>query len=160
MPASDGQKRSILTKRNLAWAAGVVVLVLLVLQAVPYGRDHSDPKVTGTPRWDSPQTEALFNDACSDCHSNLTSWPWYSNIAPMSWLVQNDVDEGREVLNVSEWDRAQGEAGEAGEAILEGEMPPGKYTLLHPSAKLRPSEKQKLADGLTRTFSESPPGSG
>ena len=160
MPATDGQKRSFFTKRNLAWAAGVVVLLFALLQVVPYGRDHSDPPVTGTPQWDSARTEALFNQACSDCHSNLTTWPWYSNVAPMSWLVQQDVDEGREILNVSEWDRPQGEAGEAGEAILEGEMPPGKYTLLHPGAKLSTSEKQELADGLANTFSQSPPGSG
>ena len=141
-------------------AGGLIVAVLLLIQLVPYGRDHTDPPVTGTPRWDSPRTEALFDDACGACHSNLTDWPWYSNVAPASWLIQRDIDEGREILNVSEWDRPQGEVEEAAEVTLEGEMPPWQYTLLHPAARLSDSEKQELADGLTRTFSNSPPGSG
>lgn len=151
---------SVFTKRGLTWAGGTVVGVLLLLQLVPYGRDHSNPPVTGTPQWDSPRTEALFGDACGACHSNLTTWPWDSNIAPFSWLIQLDVDDGREVLNVSEWDRPQGEVGEAAEVTLEGEMPPWQYKLLHPSARLSDAEKQELADGLTKTFSKSPPGSG
>ena len=151
---------SIVTKRNLLRAGGVVVGLLILIQLVPYGRDHSNPPVTGTPRWDSPRTEALFTDACGACHSNLTEWPWDSNVAPASWLIQRDVDEGREILNVSEWDRPQEEAGEAAEVTLEGEMPPWQYTLLHSEARLSDGEKQELADGLTRTFSKSPPGSG
>jgi len=53
------------------------------------------------------RTEALARAACFDRHSNETKWPWYTNVAPMSWLIQRDVDEGCEVLNFSEWDRPQ-----------------------------------------------------
>ena len=61
-----------------------------LIQFVPYGRDHDNPEVTNTVAWDSPRTAELFDPACADCHSNETDWPWYSNVAPVSWLVQSD----------------------------------------------------------------------
>ena len=135
-----------------------LLAVLVLLQLVPYGRAHENPAVTGTPKWDSARTAQLFNDACADCHSNQTDWKWYSNVAPSSWLVQSDVDEGRARLNLSEWDKAQGEVYEAAEAIEEGSMPPWQYKLLHGSARLSDHEKTELADGLRRTFAADPPG--
>lgn len=123
-----------------------------IIQLVPYGRDHSNPPVVAEPAWDRPTTRALAARACFDCHSNETSWPWYSHVAPTSWLVQRHVDEGREVLNFSDWSRAYEEAGEAAEAVLEDEMPPASYTLLHPNARLSAAEKRDLADGLTATL--------
>jgi hypothetical protein len=90
----------------------------------------------------------LAQRACFDCHSNETIWPWYSNIAPMSWLVQRDVDEGRARLNFSEWGRGEQEVDDAGETIREGEMPPSYYMLLHPQAKLSAQEKSTLISGL------------
>lgn len=82
----------------------VGVVVFALIQLVPYGRDHDNPPVTQAPEWDSVRTEQLAVDACYDCHSNETEWPWYTNIAPMSWLIQRDVDGGREELNFSEMD--------------------------------------------------------
>ena len=67
----------------------------------------SNPPVTQEPKWDSARTRQLAADSCFDCHSNLTKWRWYSNVAPMSWLVQSDVDGGRAALNFSEWDKPQ-----------------------------------------------------
>jgi hypothetical protein len=61
-----------------------------------HGHDHANPSGGQPIAWDSPRTEQLMTDACMDCHSNLTHWPWYSNIAPISWLVQKDVEDGRE----------------------------------------------------------------
>jgi hypothetical protein len=89
--------------------------------------------------------------ACFDCHSNETRWPWYSQVAPPSWFVQRDVEVGRRVLDFSEWDRTYEEAGESARTVLEGEMPPATYLLLHPSARLSPEEKQSLANGLAAT---------
>ena len=94
--------------------------------------------------------------------SNETTWPWYSNIAPVSWLVQHDVDEGRQHLNFSEWgvarsgrQRREGHGlDEMGEVILEGEMPPAQFLLTHPEARLTETEKQALADGLAATLSQ------
>ena len=152
--------------RLRAWATGsririallVLVALLFLIQLVPYGHSHDNPPVTQAVTWDSPRTEQLFTNACGACHSNLTDWPWDSYVAPASWLVQSDVDEGRGILNVSEWDRPQQGAGEAAEAVTEGEMPPLQYKIMHSSARLSDSEKQELADGLTRTFQQDPPG--
>lgn len=122
------------------------------IQLVPYGRDHTNPPTASEPAWDRPATRALVVRACFDCHSNETRWPWYSHVAPMSWLVQRDVDVGRRVVNFSEWDRTYEDAGESAEKVLEGDMPPAMYLLVHSSARLSSLEKQELARGLTATL--------
>jgi hypothetical protein len=132
-------------------ALGLVALAVLI-QLVPYGRAHTNPPVIAEPAWDSPTTRALAQRACFDCHSNETVWPWYSNIAPISWITQEHVDEGREYLNFSEWNRPQEEAGEAGETVAEGEMPIPNYLWMHPEAALSPSEKAALIGGLNATL--------
>jgi hypothetical protein len=136
----------------------VVLLVVLALgvaiQVVPYGRRHTNPPVVVEPNWDVPQTRTLATRACFDCHSNETVWPWYSNVAPISWLVQHDVDEGRRALNFSEWNRPQKEAREAANTVREGEMPPWIYTIRSSSARLSSTEKDALALGLAATLSE------
>ncbi len=138
-------------KKIALWAVGVFV----VIQFVPYGHDHSNPPVAAKPQWDSPKTEALFMRACGDCHSNETKWPWYSNIAPVSWLVMYDVKEGREHFNVSLWNvQKKNEGDEAAEELREGEMPPLPYLLAHPEARLSGEEKKQLVEGLVATFGE------
>lgn len=124
------------------------MVLLVTVQLIPYGRAHANPPVLATPTWDSKQTVALFERACADCHSNQTRWPWYSNIAPVSWLVQRDVDEGRAKLNVSEWGRGEQETEEIREVVENGEMPPGIYLLTHPEARLSAQEKAALVEGL------------
>src|SRR6188508_1139601 len=79
--------------------------LLVVFQLVPYGREHSNPRAVSEPSWDQASTRALAVRACFDCHSNETRWPWYADVAPLSWAVQFDVDSAREVVNYSEWDR-------------------------------------------------------
>lgn len=131
----------------------LVLLGLFVLiQLLPYGRAHDNPPVLQEPAWDSPSTRALAERTCFDCHSNETKWPWYSHVAPVSWLVQNDVIEGRSKLNFSEWSRPQHEAHEAAEVVQEGEMPPYAYVALHSSAHLTAQETLQLAQGLARTL--------
>ncbi len=133
----------------------VAVFVLLVaIQLVPYGRDHSNPKVAIEPAWDSPTTRELFFRSCKDCHSNETTWPWYSKVAPISWLVQYDVNKGRAEFNVSEWNRPKNEGDEAAEELREGEMPLWFYLPTHPEARLSDTERQTLIDGLIATFGE------
>lgn len=119
----------------------------ILIQFVPYGRNHLNPPVLSEPSWNKPETRALAVRACFDCHSNAVVYPWYSNVAPVSWLVQHDVEEGRSKLNLSEWNNTQ-EPDEAGETISEGTMPPVYYLWLHPLAKLSDSEKQSLIDGF------------
>jgi hypothetical protein len=139
-------------KNLLRWGLGLFAGLFVLLQAAPYGRAHSNPSVTGEPSWDSPETRALAVRACYDCHSNGTKWPWYSHVAPVSWLVQRDVDQGRSALNFSEWNRPQEEAGEAAEAVQEGEMPLRAYLLTHPAARLSDAERQTLIRGLAATL--------
>jgi mono/diheme cytochrome c family protein len=134
------------------YAFGALLALLLVIQLVPYGRDHVNPAVAAEPAWDSPETRALFMRACGDCHSNATVWPWYSNVAPASWLVAHDVAEGREALNVSLWGLQRNEADEAADLLMEGEMPPWFYLPLHPEAKLSEVERLQLSAGLITTF--------
>lgn len=138
-------------------AALLVLALLLVAQVVPYGRDHTNPPVTQAVRWDSARTEELAAGACLDCHSNLTVWKWYSNIAPFSWLIQRDVEEGRDNLNFSEWDRPQPEVGEIVEAVREGSMPPVQYKPLHSGARLSSEQRDELVRGLQRTLAQDPP---
>ena len=123
---------------------------------MPYGRDHVNPPVRTEPTWDSPQTRALAKQACFDCHSNETEWPAYSRIAPVSWLIQRDVSEGRAVLNFSEWQRAQEKASEAAEEVLEGEMPLRMYQLMHAHARLSTADRERLARGLEKTLGRRP----
>ncbi|HSG13793.1 MAG TPA: heme-binding domain-containing protein [Gaiellaceae bacterium] len=146
------------------WALGgliVLVALFVLIQIVPYGRDHTNPPVTQEVKWDSARTRDLAVGACYDCHSNLTTWPWYSNVAPMSWLIQKDVDEGREILNFTEWNRPQeSESDEIVEVVREGEMPPWQYEPLHPAGRLSSSEQGELALGLERTLAADPPAAG
>ena len=147
-------------KRILRWACLVLVGLFVLAQAVPYGRDHSNPPVRQEPQWDSPETRALAARACFDCHSNESEWPWYSNVAPVSWLVQRDVDEGREHLNFSEWDRPQDHADDAAGQVEEGEMPPWFYLPLHADARLSDAEREALVKGLRATLGDSDGGQG
>ena len=129
-----------------------LVGALVVAQVIPYGRNHENPPVAAEPSWDHPSTRALAARACFDCHSNETRWPWYSYVAPTSWLVQSHVNEGRRVLNFSQWNARYKEAHEASETVREGTMPPRSYLLLHPEARLQPAESNALARGLDATL--------
>ena len=124
------------------------------IQFVPYGRDHANPPMGAEPEWDSPRTRELFMNACGDCHSHATRWPWYTHVAPSSWLVMHDVMEGREHFNISGWPAGSRHADDAAHELEEGEMPPGIYTPLHPEADLGPGERDDLLRGLRATFGE------
>ncbi len=133
---------------------GLIALAILI-QLAPYGKDHKNPGVIAEPEWAAPQTRTLFMRACGDCHSHETRWPWYSNIAPVSWMVYRHVAEGREHFNVSRWGhQRKNDGNEAAEEIREGEMPPASYLLAHPEARLSESEKITLIEGLKRTFGD------
>ncbi|MGA7228882.1 MAG: heme-binding domain-containing protein [Acidimicrobiia bacterium] len=137
--------------RAIRWLAIGVVALALGIQLIPYGHDHTNPPVITEPAWDSQQTLDLAKRACFDCHSNETKWAWYTNIAPMSWLIQHDVEEGRQKLNWSEWDNPPRE-NESVETIREGSMPPRVYTLIHSEARLTDQEMSTLIDGMRATF--------
>ncbi|HEX7476605.1 MAG TPA: heme-binding domain-containing protein [Polyangiales bacterium] len=135
-------------KRGLMVAAGLFVAA----QLVPYGRDHTNPPVGKTPEWDSDATRQLAERACFDCHSNQTHWPWYSNVAPVSWLVTRDVNKGRSAVNFTELQYKQRRTKDASDQVRDGEMPLWFYAILHPKAQLTAAERKALADGLEHTF--------
>ena len=137
------------SRRILTWLALGFVAVMIGIQLVPYGHDHANPTGGQAIAWDSPRTEQLMTEACMDCHSNLTRWPWYSNVAPISWLIQHDVDEGRDELNLS---TDEIELDEMTEAVREGSMPPSQYKPTHPGARLSSQDKEDLIHGLEATF--------
>jgi len=149
-------------KKKTVWTCVLIVVAVLVicpllLQLVPYGHSHTNPPVVSEPKWDSPQTRALAVRACFDCHSNETKWPWYTNIAPVSWLIQRDVDGGRSRLNFSDWGaptRGEGRnpSGIA-RTIQRGSMPPWFFLPPHPEAQLTQAEKDQLIQGLQTTLS-------
>ena len=150
-------------RRLILILLAVLAAAFLLIQIVPYGRAHNNPPVVAEPSWDSPQTRELAQRACFDCHSNETNYPWYANVAPVSWLLERHIVEGREHLNFSDWNQSHEghddeghEAEEMGEVVLEGEMPTRDYLLLHPQAKLTDAERAALADGLAATAGLSP----
>lgn len=136
-----------------AYVAVATVLVFVAIQAVPYGRSHSNGKITGEPQWNSPRTRELVVRACYGCHSNEVEYPSYANVAPISWAVQSHIDEGRDAVNFSEFATNPRGARASLRAVKSGFMPPAYYTRFgrHPEARLSDSEMQELIAGLEAT---------
>jgi hypothetical protein len=126
---------------------GVVAAVLFVgIQLVPM--DRTNPPVEGDIPT-SPEVKSVLKRACYDCHSNETIWPWYSRIAPISWMVARDVNEGRAELNFSTWNwySTKGQVKklkESWETVAEGEMPPWYYLVPHRDARLSAQDRTLL----------------
>jgi mono/diheme cytochrome c family protein len=143
-------------RRALKLGSLGLVALLVLIQLVPYGRAHSDPSPSRQVRFSSAGVQRLFDGACADCHSDHTSWPLYSNVAPVSWLVQRDVDGGRRAMNLSEWDKHHPDLGEVERVILGGGMPPLQYKVVHGKGRLSSAERRQLADGFRAIFRSRP----
>lgn len=143
--------------RWVRWSFWGALGLFALIQFVPYGRDHTDPPVTQAAAFGPGDGLDIARGACFDCHSNETSWPWYTNVAPGSWLVQRDVDEGRATLNFSEWDRPQPGVDELLEVVEEGSMPPASYSLIHAAARLSEEERATLLTTMRQMLQDSPP---
>ncbi len=139
--------------KSLLWMIGIIIAVFALMQLVRFVVPEfqlDNPPVTQQITWSSPEAEQIWNQACADCHSNETVYPWYSYVAPFGWLVAHDVHEGRAELNIStdsrvEWD-------EMVEAIQDGEMPMPIYLPLHPEANLTAMQQDTLIAGIRATF--------
>lgn len=99
----------------------------------------------------STQIAGILDRSCQDCHANTTRWPWYTNVAPVSWFIADHVNEGRKQLNLSEWgklppNRRQKKLQEICEQVEEGFMPLNTYTPLHPGSKLSSEDVKLLCD--------------
>ncbi len=139
--AQNGENMNRWTK-----AAIGVGVVVVGMQLVRF--EHTNPPVTA--EVDAPlEVKALLARACYDCHSNKTEWPWYTNIAPISWLVHRDVTEGRRELNFSTFaaltpEKRAKKLDDVVDEVQDDDMPPWFYLPLHPHAKLSADEKKTL----------------
>ncbi len=136
------------------WVSAGAAVLFLAIQFVP----NELPTVTEDNPGDLIQSglveesaATILKKSCYDCHSNETVYPWYSHVAPASWLVAKDIREAREELNFSTWQDYDlmdklGKLDDAYIEVEEGKMPMGIYTLMHPSAKLDASQRQTLLD--------------
>jgi hypothetical protein len=126
---------------------GFGALALVVIQLFPV--DRTNPPEDGPLVIQDPVVADIVDRACADCHTHNTTWPWYSRVAPVSWLLKSHVEEGREHLNFSVWQaqepsRQDHKLEEVVEMVEEGEMPLTSYTLGHPEARLTSEERDTL----------------
>ena len=141
-------------KRKLKCFSGALVAGFALLQLTNPARTNPpvvSDLMASNPQ--PPQIAAMLHSACYDCHSSETRWPWYSHVAPMSWLIANDVRDGRENLNLSDWPNdnpahAAKRLENMSDEISSGEMPLPKYTKIHADARLTEIQRKKLTDWL------------
>lgn len=130
----------------------LVVFVLIQLYRPSRENPPVDQAKTIEQSMAIPQNvETVLARSCNDCHSSKTVWPWYSGIAPVSWLLADHIKDGRKELNFSEWGdfsarRKRRKFEEICEQVNKGEMPVSSYLWLHPDAKLSPAERTLLCD--------------
>ena len=141
-------------KRIAKWSfIGLVVLFLAIQFARPARTNPAiDEAQTIFARTQmTPPVAAILNRSCADCHSNKTVWPWYTNVAPVSWFIVNHVNEARPRLNLSEWgkldrDRQSKKLQQICDEVSDGGMPLSTYTPLHPGSKPTPADVKALCD--------------
>jgi Haem-binding domain len=130
----------------------ILLILFIAMQLVRPAKTNPpvDPKMEiGAVLAVPPQVSSIFQRSCSDCHSNRTVWPWYSNVAPASWLVISDVNDGRHDLNLTNWgsytQQKQARMLKAMcKEVTEGDMPEFQYTLIHRGAKLSQADVQTI----------------
>jgi hypothetical protein len=129
----------------------VIILGVASLLIHPYGavRAHASVEPLLTSAVVDSETVRIIQRSCQNCHSQNTDWPWYSYVAPVSWLIENDVHQARTHMNLSGWsqyslEEKQGLLAELAAAVRSRQMPPPRYTLMHRSAKLSEPEKERL----------------
>jgi hypothetical protein len=147
-------------KEQAAWIiTGTALTAFILLQFLPVwwvepSTNLSNPPILADIHWDSPETAAMMERACYMCHSNETRLPIYMQVAPLSWIAAQRVNDARAHLNFSEQSASQISVVRVTTAIENGTMPPAQYLLLHPEAQLDEAEKARLVAGIRATFAE------
>jgi len=154
-----------MAQNKLFTISGILLIIFAILVLIQFITiDKTNPPVEAAKDFatiaNPPQdVQLILRESCYDCHSNTTTYPWYSNVAPVSWWLKNHITDGRRHLNFSEWGsytakKADHKLEESIEMVEEGEMPMTSYTLLHQEAKLTAAEKEKLINWL-KTYRKS-----
>lgn len=127
-----------------------VVVVLLAIQLIPANRDNPPVQAEQTlfaVEAVPPPAQQILQTSCQDCHSNQTRWPWYSYVAPASWIVSHDVHEARSHVNFSTWGTYTAKQRERRledmcEQVMNGDMPDSKYVFIHRGARLSQEQRE------------------
>ncbi|HEX5398878.1 MAG TPA: heme-binding domain-containing protein [Verrucomicrobiae bacterium] len=146
-------------KKKWKWIFGALVAVFVMMQFFnpsrvnPPAPPGGDIAATNPP---PPQIMAMLHAACYDCHSDETVWPWYSHVAPVSWLIASDVNGGRRHVNFSEWphdhpDWAARRLSDVSDELYYNEMPPVQYKLMHPASRLTGAQRKELENWADST---------
>jgi hypothetical protein len=141
-------------RKILKWIAIVLVIIFVGLQFIRPAKTNppiDQAQTIEAQTQVTAQVEAIFDRSCNDCHSNKSRWPWYSNVAPVSWLVIGHVNDARKAMNLSEWgkrdrDRQSKKLQQMCDEVTDGAMPLASYTPLHPGSKLSPDDVKTLCD--------------
>lgn len=125
-----------------------LLVILIAIQFIPVDKNNPPERSAAAA---PPEVQVLLRQACFDCHSNETVWPWYSQIAPVSLLIARDVKNGRKEVNFSTWEtfdekRKARKLKEIAKEVEKGDMPPFYYLPLHPDAKLSPAERDVIVN--------------
>jgi hypothetical protein len=145
-------------KKILRWIGITIVVIFVALQFIRPVKENppTDQSMTITAQSGiTPAVATLIKASCFDCHSNETRWPWYCEVAPMSWLVVNDVTDGRKHLNFSEWGKYTKskrvlKLGQIYEQVSKNEMPLPKYLTIHADARLSAADRDSLTNWTER----------
>lgn len=140
--------------KRLKQFAVVFIVLLVAAQFVRPGRTNPTIDATRTIQAHTPRGSglaAVLDRSCGDCHSNATVWPWYSSVAPLSWLMAYAVKEGRRTVNFSEWaayprERQQELLAASCRAVSQGKMPGSAWTWLRPETRLSPHDIDTICE--------------
>ena len=143
-----------LIRKILKWTAIALAVLFTVLQFIRPARTNppvDESRTISAHTQIKPEVAAILDRSCNDCHSNQTRWPWYSNVAPISWFVINHVNDGREQMNFSDWaqyDRSDQEnyLKKICREVKSGDMPINSYLWLHGDARLSSEDVKTLCD--------------
>jgi hypothetical protein len=142
--------------RHIATVVAVGAVVFALIQLIPISL--ANPSVTHDVAAPAP-VESILRRDCYDCHSNQTRWPWYAHVAPISWMVIRDIDNGRRHLNFSNWERYADDPEteisklkNIDQLCHRGKMPPWYYLSAHPEARLSSNDREILDRWTTETI--------